>query len=308
VRTLDGVVDWANRLESRIERAFVDMDEQVSEVSNTTEVISSTTNTATGLARYHDTTYNPVILLQGNEAPGAAALDRSGNGFDVALTTGAGRRIVLFPGQNDTGNNVPLQGYWFEGSADGTSGTYYTMAGGAGGAANTALRITGDMTIEWIGFWNFDLGYTASRAVCSFGLPGTDADNNNCLYRPAVFQDDHSLSTFHEHSVGDDVFDDTLLAASPIPTHYCVIRSNDGARYDWLIDGQLVHTVTGLTPPEGSSAGTFKFGASHTNGGRMSGAICSLKLIARALALDEGRAEYNRTLGPVKGLVALEGN
>lgn len=246
-----------------------------------------------GRARYHTAEYDPVVLFQGDNAPGAAAIDVSGNGYDAALAAGTSDRVVMLPGE--TG---PLQGFYFDGAS------YFEIPDFTS-IPNRALQLTGDMTIEWLGFWSDPIG-VSSRAICGMGAPGADTTGNNCLYRPSMGLD-QLLFDFWEFDVGTDVFALTNLTAQLWTVHHnCVIRSDDGTTSTWLIDGQVVSVISGLTKAEDGSEGTFKLGAGHTNTPFMLGGVASLKLIARALTLNEARSEYNYTLGNVYGLVELD--
>lgn len=260
-----------------------------SEVNGGVGTATDALNALAGKARYHTTAYDPIVLFQGDNAPGASAIDVSGNGFDAPLAAGSSDRIIILPGDDG-----PLKGFYFD------AASYFEIPNPASDA-NVALRLLGDMTIEWIGYFSSPIG-AATRAVCGMG----STPPSNCLYRPGMGSD-QILFSFWKLVAGTNVFSITGLTAQLwVPHHYAVVRSAGGTTETWWQDGQQIAQQTGLTPPDGGTTATFKLGAGHLGDVPMLGAIASFKLVGHALTDNEVRSEYNYTLGNLYGLVALE--
>ncbi|HWA71536.1 MAG TPA: LamG-like jellyroll fold domain-containing protein [Polyangiaceae bacterium] len=232
-----------------------------------------------GILQYHDTTHSPVGLWQLN----GSLSDSSGNGNTLTVDTGTARYVDIVPGK---------LAHFFDGSTRLIVSSFVS-----------ALAIAGDMTVEF--FLQLDSDPTVGPSVFAHDASGETSGAN------ALYSMDFTSSTnktprwFSEHGSGtDDTF--TVSAPSGLPPihnvgHVAIVRSSNTIQFYW--NGRTLGSASSaLTTPDGGSSGRLRIGGSASN--TISRClICSFKIIASALSANDVKAEYNRTLGPLYGIL-----
>jgi len=233
--------------------------------------------------QYFDTTHSPTGLWNFN----GTLADSSGNGFDMVLSAGAIGYADIAPGKK----GVLLGSTAILGQA----------------AANTALKILGDVTLEMI----VQLDSLASLFTAfSFAASGeTQATNTAYLLRiPAVVPatPPRQLTWLSESGAGVDA-----TYANPGPESIGLIH-NIMYIAATRISNVVQFYVNGLpfgapsaalTPPDGATSSKLFIGCDVTTSPGTNPIIFSAKVIASGLNAAQIKAEYNRTMGPAYGVL-----
>lgn len=222
---------------------------------------------ALGRVQLHDTTHSPVGLWQFQEA----LMDSSGSGFNLTQSVGNTRYVELAPGIK--GVNVTTSDV-----------LAFTTTG-------TTLQRTGDITIETI-----LLLYAYATAVfAEYTTAGSETEANNTLYQSAMTA--NQLQWFSEHGGGvDDLYNNARLPPLGQLCHLAWTRTSDVAQC--YINGTAFGAASSaLTTPTGGTTASFRI-----VGGQF--ALASLKIVPSALSAAQVKAEYNRCLGGLLGIVA----
>ena len=236
--------------------------------------------------QYHDTTHSPVALYQFN----GNTLDSSGNGHHLTVATGVIRYAPMAPG---------LKGAFFENSP--SIGSGFAMLRGPPGVA--ALQLTGDMTVEMLGFFRVYRDPSFPAVVVTHSGVGS-AEASNTLYRLSL---EGTLSTRYqqEHGAGvADTYDEPSGQVMDVTlSHFAFTRASGVVRF--YGNGQLAGAggagSTGMLPPSGGASGVLWVGGDPNGPYNFAGYLASLKIINRALSEDEVKNEVKLTLGPVFG-------
>ena len=219
------------------------------------------------LAR-HQVTSNTVGLWQFDWD----GTDSSGNGYDLTLEAGIERYSDLWPG---------VSGALFNGGVT----KFYRSS------AEAALRILGDMTIEffYMSLINYPSGY-----VCYHGTSGESLPTNY-LYSVSYESGNASTQWLQEYGAGSDSLYQFTEELPPPRSliHVAATRRSDVIRL--YHNGRLVGTSSALTTPEDGSSGRLRVGEG------VNGIVSSLKILNVGLTDEEIVEEYNSTFGPVFG-------
>jgi hypothetical protein len=236
----------------------------------------------------HDLTHNPVGLWQFD----GDMTDSSPTGENFTVATGSelyGTGIV--PG---------TKAFYFNGSTRIHSGS----------PAPAALRITGDMTVEFlIKPDGLDTDTFGAHIIGCSGIDNSVAEVDNFLWHfrlsdAGPVDNNHPVwfwegpaSTFH-------VVKDVTFTVPPLQwSHVACVRINGGAGATIgriYVNGELVVEVTTLDEATGGSSGRVKMGDTDTGGndGSYFGHVQSVKVIPSALTAAQVLAEARLTLPP----------
>jgi hypothetical protein len=247
-------------------------------VADTATILSvGGTATATGgTPQLHDTTHSPVGLWQFD----GDLTDSSGNGLDLTLSTGSALYTKVFD----------LPGMFFNGAT-----------GLSRPSRDAALAISGNMTIEFMISTPLLSGL---GTVCQFGDASSETEAGNILYRVISIPD--LISCGWEYGAGVDQNMTEVISTGSATLHFALVRKAGATEVRRFVNGALKTVDTSLTPPTGGTLSTVRLsvGDDSTGGLYLKPAfLSSLKIIDGALSDDDVKAEYNRTLGPLLGVI-----
>jgi hypothetical protein len=226
----------------------------------------------------HDTTHDPLGLWQLN----GDLTDSSGNGYTLTVGSGTEQYAPL----SDT-----LSGAHLDGS------TYLIHD-----VAVSALRLTGDMTIECLVKWLVDPpGYgvnndTTSSALVAHGVGG-ETEATNTLYCFGARSSGGGFTWVSESGGGTNAaYNLDVEVPTSVWHHMAAVRDSNVVSI--YLDGALLGSSSSLTTPTGGSSGRFVIGALASGSSENpTCVIASVKLIGSALTAAQVKAEYQRTLG-----------
>jgi len=232
-----------------------------------------------GSLQYHDLTHSPVGLWQLN----GSLADSSGSGHTLTVDSGTERYVDIVPGK---------LAHFFDGATRLVLSSFVS-----------ALAITGDLTVEFL--FQLDQDPATASSIFAHDASGETSATN------ALYSVDFTSSTnkttrwFSEHGSGiDDTF--TLAAPAGLPPihnvgHFAAVRSSNVVQFYW--NGRTLGSPSStLTAPDGGLSGRLRIGGSAASIFSRC-LICSFKVIASALSAYDVKAEYNRTLGPIYGIL-----
>ena len=227
--------------------------------------------------RKHDTEHQPLGLWQFDHGD---LTDSSGNGRTLTVDKGTSCWSQLYPG---------LDCLFFNG--DTTSGVRLIY-----NVADTALRLTGDLTIEMLAHFRT---YSGTQTFISHG-GSTEDEVQNILYSVAM-TDTFQSRWLHEQGAGaNEVYGVDYQPQDEQICHFAVTRSSNVIQF-YLNGRALGAASSALNAATGGADGRLYIGGSAT--GSWAGYLASVKLIGSALTAAEIRAEYNRTMGPAFGFL-----
>lgn len=252
-------------------------------------VAAASSSGAVGAIQLHDASFGAVGLWQFQ----GDLLDSSGNGFHATVDQG------------------PLE---FEPVAQRTLGVNFNGLRLVGPNA-TALRMLGDMTLEFFGVMKdagpvgsgMAISNAATTGIVMSYTGGIDdgASNINYLYQVA-FPDVRRLQWFSEHGVGvNDVFTPTNMVMPPPGQIFHCAAVRQSSRVQFYVNGAPYGTLSPsmFAPTDGVNSRLWFGGVSGTGipttGNNF--ALASVKLVPTALNAAAVKGEYNRTLGPYLG-------
>jgi len=221
---------------------------------------------------YFDLTHSPVALYNFNDV----LTDSSGNGLDLALTTGA----TLFTKQNGI-TGLKLKGgvqYWSRPSND------------------PVLTILGALTVEMLimipiissEFWIVQMGSNTSAPAGNNSFSIRMISTGNIGY----FADTGASGT-------DVVYTSNISLATYQLTYLAMTRNSAGTVVKFYINGELKATSGTLNAPTGGTnsflrIGTNKAATTSTPNG---GFLPSLKILNKELDDNQIKLEYYKTIG-----------
>ncbi len=226
--------------------------------------------------RPHDTTHSPEALWQLN----GTLNDTSGNGH--TLTVEAGTETYAQLGG--------LQGFSFDGAT-----TVYRNA------ADTDLRVLGDMTIEMLVSWAVgDPGIAGTINAAGFfvhhgAAGGAEADNE--IY---ALQSVTAPGLRYQAQTGGGP---TLVSANTTDLagitgqvlHYAMTR--DSGVITFYINGVSQGSSGALTAPTGGANGRFRLGSARSLAAPVIMTMASVKFLTTVLTANQIAAEARRTVG-----------
>ncbi len=214
-----------------------------------------------------DTTHGPEVLylFDGN------LTDSSGNGLNLALTTGTERYSV----------HGGLKGLQCDDSAG------YNRP-----SNDAALTITGELTIEAVLQYPDTPGLVLQNQVwINFG-GASETEADNVLYNVSAVSGQAQIQLFHENGAG---VNNALICIDPPPSgdpfHFCLTRASDGITYRIYYDGVLMRTLTASNAPTGGTSGLLYVGWGGGGGQKSEIWISSLKIISSELSAAQVLAE-----------------
>ena len=233
-------------------------------VIDTISIDSVGGTSGTSTAQLHDTTHSPAGLWQFNEN----FVDSSGNGFNLSSNDGSINRFIELYG---------IKFAFFEGDTDLTRPGY-----------DAALNITGALTVEF-----FILSFGGGVLVSFIGSGETESTNSIYAISQNNFFSETGVGTNHEQSTG----------FSPLNSvyHNVIIRENDDSLTQY-VNGQHVFSG-GSVPSSGGTSAKFYIGSNGPGDSYCNCLLSSVKVIDGALSANDVKEEYNRTLGPVLGII-----
>lgn len=229
-----------------------------------------------GRANYHDARFGPVALWQLNDV----LTDSVGGGGTLTLEAGTSVFCDLLPG---------LRGFYFDGSSALIRN-----------ASQTALQITGDLTIEFISAR--PVVETDKTCISHDGL--TESSTDNYLY-DIYLDSSFQLQYFAEQGSGTNItFGSTGFVIPPAQVvHYGMVRQANQVTF-YVNGRQFGPTSSGLLAPTGGTNGKLRIGGdSAVSPVRMTGPMSSVKILNRSLTASQVAEDYNVTLGGVYGYI-----
>lgn len=231
---------------------------------------------------YFDTSDSPVGLWNFNNS--LADLSGNGNTFSE-ITAGTTRYADIYPGMKALSVT----------NAVGANVRWETTVN------PTPLRILGALTIEVL----CNLIPTAADDILMFAGSGT-GQANNVLYW--AYKNTGDAKPGYAHAHGANV-SDFFNADTEVPFNLCYMawtRNSAGTVINHYQNGRLIGTSSALTPPDGgTSSNRLTLGRNQNT---ITGSVCpgmyaSIRITAAQKSDSTILREYNKTLGPVYGLL-----
>jgi hypothetical protein len=252
-----------------------DVIETPSLIVDGTPIFAGPSTTVSGvIARNLSTDHAPVALWNFDQS----LVDSSGNGLDLSVING----------QESYSNVNGVQGFKFTG--DDTLGH----------AANAALEITGDVTIEIL-FSSDDL--TSERELISYADQTLDTEVTNFLYGVRV-RAGGGLRYDAEFGAGSNVTY-TIEDGPSLGNLNHITLVRESADVTFYLNGYKIGaSSSGLTAPTGGTSAKLNIGLQDGFGDELEGVICGLKIIPSALTPDQVFVECEQTwqLAPITTL------
>ncbi len=222
----------------------------------------------------HNQAYDPVGLWQFNETLN----DTSGNAFNMTVEAGTERYTDIYPG---------LRGI----QLINTRLIYNTFT--------STLAIAGDLTLECILFLETYPG--ASQVVMASYMASGETSDTNAQYFWALNTTDGNFTWLSESGAGVNATYTINDGPGLGLCHMAVTRTSNVLQY--YLNGRAYGSASGsLTTPDGGGSGRFRVGSPDSLFGPES-VMSSLKVCNIALTAAQVAAEYNLTVGPVRGFV-----
>lgn len=213
------------------------------------------------------------------ETSGTAVADVTGAS---SLTSASAANIVTGP---------------FVGAAANRGRTVSSSANAISGASTAGQRtaLAGEWTIE---AWVIPSSVAGSRTYVAHGSNGTDATAAN-NYLAMLACEAGAIRVYWEYGAGVDVIVDSATAPIVVGElqHVAVRCRVTGATraVDFIYQGRVIQTVTGLTAPSGGSSGTWALGAlAGSLGSAALADLLDVRVASVALSDEALRESYAR--------------
>jgi len=202
-------------------------------------------------------------------------VDSSGNGFTLTASgTNAPRYTDLMPGLRGGVTDI-VDDLRFERTVN-----------------DAALDISGDLTIEVL-ISARNVPTATAMEILSMG------STTDTAYR--MLFTEHRTSFIHKAASSQNSVDFFEQIPPRQPSHLAFRRS--GTDISLFLNGVLIDTLAIAGSAAANAASRFRIGRGDLDANDLDAIVASVKVIASALTDDEIKAEYNRTLGPVYGVL-----